>query len=145
MVSVLFVALGREIGAQSATHPTSADYVGTYADTPGHPVEILSEGEFFAVQDEAKYPLIAKGVDAFSTMYGPTLSFKRDAGGTVTGFQRPSPQSRPRLPSRGLKGKIHLRSIAMLRLLIATTALPSETSKTLPSESRQPMQLCTRS
>ncbi|HEX4283760.1 MAG TPA: serine hydrolase [Terracidiphilus sp.] len=122
MVSVLFVVLGREIGAQSATHPTSADYVGTYADTPGHPVEILSEGEFFAVQDEAKYPLIAKGVDAFSTMYGPTLSFKRDAGGTVTGYEQ--------------DGKLHPRVSTAVTAESAALAQPRPKGKNSPSEYR---------
>jgi CubicO group peptidase (beta-lactamase class C family) len=74
--------------AQESTAPRLEDFVGTFADTPGHPVEIVNEGEFFAVQDEAKYRLIPKGVDAFSTTYGPKLSFKRDASGKVTGYEQ---------------------------------------------------------
>lgn len=85
---VLLTILGGEIRAQETTDPHLADYVGTYADTPGHPVEILNGNEFFAVQDEAKYRLIAKGVDAFSTMYGPKLTFKREAGGAVMGYEQ---------------------------------------------------------
>ena len=86
-----------------------ADYVGTYADTPGHPVEILNGDEFFAVQDDAKYRLIPKGVDAFSTMYGPKLTFKRDANGAVTGYEqngkfhpRISPRRHTRIRRTGL-------------------------------------------
>jgi CubicO group peptidase (beta-lactamase class C family) len=74
--------------AQETTDARLEDFVGTYADTPGHPVEILNGDEFFAVQDEAKYHLIPKGVNTFSTMYGPKLSFQRDANGTVTGYEQ---------------------------------------------------------
>jgi CubicO group peptidase (beta-lactamase class C family) len=88
VISVLLVGLECELTAQQATSPTLANYVGTYADTPGHPVEIVNDGEFFAVLDEAKYQLMSKGADAFSTMYGPRLSFKRDASGTVTGYEQ---------------------------------------------------------
>jgi CubicO group peptidase (beta-lactamase class C family) len=75
-------------GAQIDPAPRLSDYVGTYTDTPGHPMEILNGDEFFAVQDGAKYKLMPKGVDAFSTMYGPGLTFKRDAGGAVTGYEQ---------------------------------------------------------
>ena len=85
---VLFAILGIGLKAQEGAAPRREDFVGTYADTPGHPVEILDEEEFFAVLDEAKYPLMPKGVDAFSTMYGPVLWFKRDANGTVTGYEQ---------------------------------------------------------
>jgi len=74
--------------AQESTASRLEDFVGTYADAPGHPVEIVSDGEFFAVQDEAKYHLIPKGVNAFSTMYGPKLSFRRDSYGAVTGYEQ---------------------------------------------------------
>jgi hypothetical protein len=82
--SILLVILGGGLQAQE----TLGDYLGTYTDTPGHPVEILNGDEFFAVQDEAKYRLIPKGVDAFSTLYGPKLTFKREASGTVTGYEQ---------------------------------------------------------
>jgi CubicO group peptidase (beta-lactamase class C family) len=88
VISILLASLGSGLNAQETTTPRLQDFVGTYADTPGHPVEILNGDEFFAVQDEAKYHLIPKGVDAFSTMYGPKLSFKRDAGGVVTGYEQ---------------------------------------------------------
>lgn len=88
MMVALFSANGSELRAQKSDGVNQSDFVGTYADTPGHPVEILNEGKFFAVQDEAKYLLLPKGVDAFSTMYGPELRFKRDANGTVTGYEQ---------------------------------------------------------
>ena len=85
---VLLAILGIGLKAQESTVPHLEDFVGTYADTPGHPVEVVNGDEFFAVLDEAKYHLIPKGVDAFSTMYGPKLSFHRDANGTVTGYEQ---------------------------------------------------------
>jgi len=85
---VLLTIVGGKVRAHQTTTPHLADYVGTYADTPGHPVEVLNGDEFFAVQDEAKYRLTPKGVDVFSTRYGPNLMFKRDARGTVTGYEQ---------------------------------------------------------
>jgi CubicO group peptidase (beta-lactamase class C family) len=85
---VLMAIFGIGLKAQETTAPRLENFVGTYADTPGHPLEILNGDEFFAVQDEAKYQLIPKGVDAFSAMYGPKLSFQRDAHGTVTGYEQ---------------------------------------------------------
>ena len=85
---VLMATFGIGLTAQETTAPRLEDFVGTYADTPGHPLEILNGDEFFAVQDEAKYQLIPKGVDAFSAMYGPKLSFQRDTHGTVTGYEQ---------------------------------------------------------
>jgi CubicO group peptidase (beta-lactamase class C family) len=84
---VLMAIFGIGLRAQETTAPRLEDFVGTYADTPSHPLEILNGNEFFAVQDEAKYQLIPKGVDAFSTRYGPKFSFQRDAHGTVTGYE----------------------------------------------------------
>jgi hypothetical protein len=85
---VLLAILEIGLKAQKSTVPRLEDFVGTYADTPSHPVEIVNGDKFFAVQDEAKYHLIPKGVNAFSTMYGPKLSFQRDANGTVTGYEQ---------------------------------------------------------
>lgn len=88
VLPIFLLLFGPGLTAQPATPPTPADYVGTYADTPGHPVEILNGREFFAVQDGARYLLFPKGPDAFSTQYGPKLSFQRDASGTVTGYEQ---------------------------------------------------------
>jgi CubicO group peptidase (beta-lactamase class C family) len=88
VTALLLSILGGGLRAQETIAPSLAEFVGTYTDTPGHPVEILNGEKFFAVQDEAKYQLLPKGVDAFSTIYGPKLTFKRDAGGTVTGYEQ---------------------------------------------------------
>jgi CubicO group peptidase (beta-lactamase class C family) len=85
--SILLVILGIALRAQETTAARPEDFVGTYADTPGHPLEIVNGDEFFAVQDEAKYRLIPKGVDAFSTLTGPKFSFQRDNSGKVTGYE----------------------------------------------------------
>jgi len=87
-VPILITILGIGPRAQKTASPRLQDFVGTYADTPGHPLEILNGDDFFAVQDEAKYQLTSKGVDAFASMYGPTLWFQRDAHGTVTGYEQ---------------------------------------------------------
>jgi CubicO group peptidase (beta-lactamase class C family) len=92
----LLAISGIGLRAQETSAPHLEDFVGTYADTPGHPVEILNGDVFFAVQDDAKYPLLPKGVDAFATMYGPRLSFRRDAHGTVTGYEQ-NGQFHPRI------------------------------------------------
>ncbi len=85
---VLLAILAIELKAQETSAPRLEDFVGTYADTPSHPVEILGGDDFFAVQDEAKYSLKAKGVDVFSTKYGSKLSFHRDANGVVNGYEQ---------------------------------------------------------
>ena len=88
MLSVLLALFGSGLHTQQATTQRLDVFAGTYADTPGHPVEIVNGDEFFAVQDEAKYHLILKGVDEFGTMYGPELTFRRDASGEVTGYEQ---------------------------------------------------------
>ncbi len=108
--SVLMAIFGIGLKAQETTAPNLEDFVGTYADTPGHPVEILNGDEFFAVQDDAKYQLIPKGVDAFSTMYGPKLSFRRDAHGAVTGYEQ--------------NGKFHVRVSSAVTSESAALAWP---------------------
>ena len=85
---VFLAILANGTKAQETAAPRLAAFVGTYADTPGHPLEIVNGADFFAVQDEAKYPLMPKGVDAFSSMYGPKLSFQRAANGSVTGYEQ---------------------------------------------------------
>jgi len=64
------------------------DYVGTYADAPGHTIEIVAGDGLFAVVDEAKYSLRPSGVDQFRTMSSQTVSFPRDAEGVVTGYRQ---------------------------------------------------------
>jgi CubicO group peptidase (beta-lactamase class C family) len=60
--------------------------VGTYADAPGHTLEIADGDGLFAVVDEAKYPLRAAGMDRFTTVAGQLVMFPRDARGKVTGY-----------------------------------------------------------
>src|SRR5271163_2517076 len=74
--------------AQQSAPPRLADYVGTYADSPGHTLEIVDGDGLFAVLDEAKYPLRASAVDQFTTLTGQTIPFLRDANGNVTGYQQ---------------------------------------------------------
>ncbi len=119
---VVLTILGGGIKAHETTAPQLGDYVGTYTDTPGHPVEILNGDEFFAVQDEAKYRLIPKGVDAFSTTYGPTLTFKREAGGTVTGYEQ--------------NGKFHARISWTVTPECAALAWPRPEGQNSPSDYR---------
>jgi len=110
VLPVVLVALGATLQAQTIPSPSLTDYVGTYADTPGHPVEIVNGDTFFAVQDEAEYVLVPKGADAFSTKYGPKLSFQRDARGKVTGYEQ--------------NGKLHLH--------LSTTILPETAALVRP-------------
>jgi hypothetical protein len=65
-----------------------SDYVGTYADAPGHTIEIADGDGLFAVVDEGKYQLRSAGVDQFSTMTGQLVTFPRDANGKVTGYNQ---------------------------------------------------------
>jgi CubicO group peptidase (beta-lactamase class C family) len=113
---------GGGLQAQAALPTHLADYVGTYTDRPGDPVEILNGDEFFAVQDEAKYRLIPKGTDAFSTLYGPTLTFRREASGTVTGYEQ--------------NGKFHPRISLAVAPESAALAWPRPRGQNSPSDYR---------
>jgi CubicO group peptidase (beta-lactamase class C family) len=119
---VLLTIVGGGVRAHQTTTPHLADYVGTYADVPGHPVEILKGNEFFAVQDGAKYRLMPKGVDVFSTRYGPNLRFKRDASGTVTGYEQ--------------NGKFHPRISRAVTPESAALAWPRPEGQNSPSDYR---------
>jgi len=85
-VSVFLIAASSFVGAQQNSGKQLADYVGTYADFPGHTLQIVVGDTLFAVVDEAKYPLRPSGVDQFSTITGQIVSFPRDAKGVVTGY-----------------------------------------------------------
>jgi hypothetical protein len=78
----------RRLNAQQTAASGLADYVGTYADAPGHTLEMVDGDGLFAVLDEAEYPLRPSGVDQFTTMNGQTVSFPRDASGKVTGYEQ---------------------------------------------------------
>lgn len=87
--SIFLVTLAGGLKAQQSGAPPLADYVGTYAYAPNHTVEIVDGDDgLFAVLDEAKYSLRAAGVDQFTPMAGPVVSFPRDASGKVTGYEQ---------------------------------------------------------
>ena len=87
-VSMILVALSIGSKGQETRGPRLADYIGTYADAPGHTLEIADGDGLFAVVDGAKYPLRTSGVDRFSTITGQLISFPRDASGNVTGYEQ---------------------------------------------------------
>ena len=86
--SLVLVILPGGLKAQHTAASRLADYVGTYADAPGHRLEIVNGEGLFAVLDEAEYPLGPSGVDRFTTVIGQTVSFRRDPGGKVTGYEQ---------------------------------------------------------
>ncbi len=88
---VVLFALAGILPAQTSPLPPLTDYVGTYtfADAVDHTVEIaVGDDGLFAVVDQAKYPLRRAGADQFKTITGDIVSFPRDAGGKVIGFQQ---------------------------------------------------------
>jgi CubicO group peptidase (beta-lactamase class C family) len=86
--SIFLVMLAGGANAQQSAAPRLADYVGTYADAPGHTLEIVDGDGLFAVVDEAKYPLRLSSVDKFTTLGGQTVSFLRGTSGKVTGYEQ---------------------------------------------------------
>jgi CubicO group peptidase (beta-lactamase class C family) len=86
--SLVPVILAGGLKAQQTAALELADYVGTYADAPGHTLEMVDGDGLFAVLDEAEYQLRPSGVDRFTTMIGQTVSFPRDASGKVTGYEQ---------------------------------------------------------
>jgi hypothetical protein len=88
VLSAVLVMLAGGLKAQQTAASGLADYVGTYADAPGHTLEMVDGDGLFAVVDEAEYQLRPSGVDLFTTMNGQTVSFPRDASGKVTGYQQ---------------------------------------------------------
>ena len=86
--SAVLITLAGGLKGQQAVASGLADYVGTYADAPGHTLEIVDGDGLFAVVDEAEYSLRPSGVDQFSTMVGQTVFFPRDANGKVAGYEQ---------------------------------------------------------
>jgi CubicO group peptidase (beta-lactamase class C family) len=86
--ALLLFMLPYSVTAQTASAPRLSDYVGTYADSPGHTLEIVDGDGLFAVVDGAKYRLRPSNVDQFITMTGQTVPFLRDAKGKVTGYEQ---------------------------------------------------------
>lgn len=87
LTALLLNVLTGGMSAQAPDQTRLSDYVGTYADAPGHTLEIVSGDDLFAVQDEAKYRLRSSGVDEFTTSFGQKIPFRRDANGKVTGYE----------------------------------------------------------
>ena len=86
--ALLLLMLSGSVTAQTTSALHLSDYVGTYADAPGHTLEIVDGDGLFAVLDDAKYPLRPSGVDQFTTITGQTVPFLRDAKGKVTGYEQ---------------------------------------------------------
>jgi hypothetical protein len=127
--SILFVAaelfvltLPGWVTAQSISAIHLADYVGAYADAPGHTLEIVEGDGLFAVLDEAKYSLRLSGVDRFTTISGETIPFLRDASGKVTGYEE--------------HGKFHPRVSAAVTPESAALARPRPKGQDSPSDYR---------
>jgi CubicO group peptidase (beta-lactamase class C family) len=74
--------------AFAVSSPNLSDYVGTYADPSGRPVEVVAGDELFAVQDEAEYRLHPSGIDEFTIGGGQKITFPRDTNGKVTGYEQ---------------------------------------------------------
>lgn len=97
-----------------------ADYVGTYANAPGHTLEIVDGDGLFAVVDEAKYPLRTSGADQFSTITGQVVSFPRDANGKVKGYEQ--------------DGKFHPRVSTTVSAASAALAWPRPKGQDSPAD-----------
>ena len=82
--------LSAAFSAISARTPPAVpltEYAGTYEYEGGRKIEIVAGEELFAVLDQAKYVLHASATDVFLTAGGQKLPFRRDANGTVLGFE----------------------------------------------------------
>jgi CubicO group peptidase (beta-lactamase class C family) len=106
--------------AQATPAAHLSDYVGTYADAPGHTLEIVAGDELFAVQDDAKYRLQASGIDEFATVTGNKIPFRRDANGKVTGYEQ--------------DGKVHPRLSAIVTPQSAALAYARPHGQGSPSD-----------
>ncbi|HEY0795613.1 MAG TPA: serine hydrolase, partial [Acidisarcina sp.] len=120
-LALLTFAASTRSGGQTDRHPLS-DYVGTYSDSDGQKVEIVSGDGLFAVQDEAKYKLQPAGVDEFSAAYGQKIPFKRNAKGEVSGYEQ--------------DGKFHPRLSASITPESEALAHPRAPGQDAPSDYR---------
>jgi CubicO group peptidase (beta-lactamase class C family) len=118
--SIFLALLAGGISAQQLVGLRLADYVGTYADAPGHTLEIVDGDGLFAVLDEAKYSLRSSGVDQFSPMAGPVIIFQRDANGEVTGYEQ--------------DGMFHLRVSTSVTAEAAALAMPRPLGQDSPAD-----------
>jgi hypothetical protein len=122
VVSTVLVMLAGGLKAQQFGAPRLADYVGTYADAPGHTLEIVDGDGLFAVVDEGKYSLRPSGVEQFATSTGQTIPFLRDASGKVTGYEQ--------------NGKFHPRVSATITAEAAALAWPRPKGQDSPADYR---------
>ncbi|MDR3751802.1 MAG: serine hydrolase [Terracidiphilus sp.] len=122
MSTLLLLMLPGGIAAQTTPALHLPDYVGTYADAPGHTLEIVAGDGLFAVQDESKYRLRPSGVDQFTTISGQTIPFPRDAKGKVTGYLQ--------------DGKFHPRVSTSVTPESAALARPRPIGQDSPSDYR---------
>lgn len=121
-LSIVLVTFASVSKAQETPKPPLADYVGTYADAPGHSIEIADGHGLFAVVDEAKYPLRPSGTDRFSTITGQVISFPRDTSGNVTGYVQ--------------DGKFHPRVSTTITAASAALARPRPKGTDSPADYR---------
>ena len=119
---IILAMLTSGLEAQKTARPRLADYVGTYADAPGHTLEIADGDGLFAVVDEGKYPLRRSGVDRFTTISGQVVSFPRDASGAVTGYEQ--------------DGKFHPRVSTTITAASAALARPRPAGQNSPKDYR---------
>jgi CubicO group peptidase (beta-lactamase class C family) len=108
--ALALLMLSSSVAPQTTSALHLSDYVGTYADPPGHTLEIVDGDGLFAVVDESKYRLHPSGVDQFTTLSGDTVRFPRDMKGKVTGYEQ--------------DGKFHPR--------VSTTVTPESTALARP-------------
>jgi CubicO group peptidase (beta-lactamase class C family) len=120
--ALLLLLLLGSVTAQTTSTLHLSDYVGTYADAPGHTLEIVDGDELFAVVDEATYKLRPSGVDQFTTITSQSVSFLRDAQGKVTGYEQ--------------DGKFHPRLSASVTPEAAALARPRPQGQDRPSDYR---------
>ena len=119
---ILVLMLSGYVTAQTTSAIHLSDYVGTYADAPGHTLEILDGDGLFAVVDEAKYRLRPSGADRFTTLTGQTIPFLRDASGRVTGYEE--------------NGKFHPRVSVAVTPESAALARPRPKGQDAPADYR---------
>ena len=120
--SIFLVMLAGGMTAQQLAGSRLADYVGTYADAPGHTIEIVDGDGLFAVVDDAEYALRPSGTDQFTTLTGQTVTFPRDASGKVTGYVQ--------------DGKFHTRVSTTITAESAALAWPRPKGQDSPADYR---------
>jgi hypothetical protein len=85
---VLFISVALTLNAIAQKLPASlADYNGVYEYQDNTRIDIVSGKDLFAVLDEAKYRLPRAEGDTFLDGAGQPVTFRRDAAGSVTGFE----------------------------------------------------------